>query len=105
MAVMKKSDVDKAVRNVGEELIDTSNLTHISGSTFFGNTVVDGHERFFEIKVTAKKLGFCADDVEALLAERSEIEKRKAEVKAAAAKKAEHDKARRSKATAEAKTE
>ena len=102
MAEMKKADVDKAVRDVGEALVDTSELTKVAGNIWFGHTTVDGHDRFFEIKIVAKKLGFSSDDLDALLAERAEVEARKAETKAAAAKKAEKDKARREKAKADA---
>lgn len=102
MAEMKKADVDKAVRDAGEVLVDTSELTKVAGNIWVGHTVVDGHDRFFEIKIVAKKLGFSSDDVDALLAERAEVEARKSEVKTAAAKKAEKDKARRDKAKADA---
>ena len=105
MAEMKKADVDKAVRDVGEALVDTSELTKVASNIWFGHTVVNGHDRFFEIKIVAKKLGFSSDDVDALLAERAAVDARKAEAKAAAAKKAEKDKARRDKAKAEAKAE
>ena len=102
MAEMKKADVDKAVREAGEVLVDTSELTKVAGNIWIGETVADGHQRFFEIKIVAKKLGFSSDDVDALLAERAEVEGRKSETKAAAAKKAEKDKARREKAKADA---
>lgn len=95
---IKKADIDKAVRDAGEVLLDTSELTKVAGNIWMGHTVVDGYDRFFEIKIVAKKLGYSSDDIDALLAERAEVEARKAEVKAAAAKKALRDAERRAKA-------
>ena len=104
-ATVKKADVDKAVRDAGEILLDTSELTKVAGNIWIGHTVADGHDRFFEVKIVAKKLGFSSDDVQALLDERSEVEARKAEVKAAAAKKATGDAKRRADAKAKADAE
>lgn len=105
MAEMKKADVDKAVRDAGEILVDVSNLTKVAGNIWIGHTVVDGHDRFFEIKIVAKKIGFSSDDINALLDARAEVDARKESTKAAAAKKSVKDKARRAdaKAKAEAK--
>ena len=102
---LKKAEVDTLVRNAGVALIDTEELTQVNGNTYFGHTVVDGYDRYFEIKVVAKKVGFCQADIDALLIERAKVETRKAEVKAASAKKAEKDKARRAKAAEEKKPE
>lgn len=97
-----KAEIDKEVRSAGEALIDFTELTPTSGNTFIGKTEVDGVERFFEIKVTAKKEGFSDDDLKAILDERAEVEARKAETKAAAAKKKAADEKRRADAKAKA---
>lgn len=101
MAQLKKSEVDALVRDAGTIRIDTDGLCQIGSSTWIGATTVDGYERYYEVKVVAKKLGFSQEDIDVILAERAAVEARKAEVKAAAAKKAEKDKARRSKAKEE----
>ena len=100
-----KAQIDGEVRGAGLALIDVSNLTAVTGTTFIGSTEVDGETRFFEIKVTAKKNDFTQEDLDVLLAERAEVEARKAATAAAAAKKRENDEKRRAdvKAKAEAK--
>jgi hypothetical protein len=97
-----KAEVDKEVRSAGESLIDLSDLVATSGNTWIGKTTVDGSERFFEIKVTAKKDGFSEDDVNAILTERAEVESRKAERAEAAAAKKSADEKRRAEAKAKA---
>lgn len=101
MAQLKKSEVDKMVREAGEVLLDTTELTQVAGNIWIGKTEVDGYERFFEVKIVAKKIGYSQDDVDALLNERAEVEARKQAAKTASAKKAEKDKARREKAKAD----
>ena len=100
-----KTQVDNEVRAVGIALINTEDLTAVGSTVFIGQTEVDGEARFFEIKVTAKKDDFTQDDLDVLLAERAEVEARKAATAAAAAKKRENDEKRRAdaKAKAEAK--
>lgn len=97
-----KAQVDKEVRSAGEALINFDDLTATSGNTWVGSTTVDGVERFFEIKVVAKKEGFGQDDIDALLAEREAVEARKVATKEAAAKKKAKDTERRAKAKANA---
>lgn len=97
-----KAQVDTEVRNAGIALINTENLTAVGNTMFIGQTEVDGETRFFEIKVTAKKDDFTQDDLDVLLAERAEVEARKAAAAAAAAKKRENDEKRRASAKAKA---
>ena len=97
-----KAQVDTEVRNVGIALINTEDLTAVGSSMFIGQTEVDGETRFFEIKVTAKKDDFTQDNLDIMLAERAEVEARKAATAAAAAKKRENDERRRADAKAKA---
>lgn len=97
-----KTQVDNEVRAVGIALIDTDALTAVGGTTFIGQTDVDGETRFFEIKVTAKKDDFTQDDLNVLLAERAEVEARKVATANAATKKRENDEKRRADAKAKA---
>ena len=101
MPNLTKAELDKLVRSAGEQLIDVSELTLIQGSTFMGETEVDGVQRFFEIKVTAKSIDFDSDSLQAKLDERAEVEERKAQAKLASDKKKAKDKAKREKAKAE----
>ena len=105
MPNLTKAELDKMVRSAGEQLIDVSELILIQGSTYMGKTEVDGVERFFEIKVTAKSIDFDADSLQAKLDERAEIEERKLQAKIAADKKKAKDKAKREKAKAEEEVE
>lgn len=91
MADRKKSEVDALIREQGLAKVDTKDLTKITGNTFMGTAMVDGKERYFEIKVVAKADTFDKDELNALLTERTEVEKRKAEVKAKAVAKAKKD--------------
>ena len=91
MADRKKNEVDALIREQGLAKVDTKDLIKITGNTFMGTAMVDGKERYFEIKVVAKADTFDKDELNALLTERTEVEKRKAETKAKAAAKAKKD--------------
>ena len=95
MADRKKSEVDALIRGQGLAKVNTEGLIKITGNTFVGTAMVDGKERYFEIKVVAKADTFDKDELNALLTERTEVEKRKAEVKAKAAAKAKKDEEKR----------
>ena len=97
-----KTQVDTEVRNAGIALIDTTDLTAVSGTVFIGQTEVDGETRFFELKVTAKKDDFTQEDLDVLLAERKDVEARKIATAEAAAKKKANDEKRRADAKAKA---
>ena len=101
MVEMKKSEIDGAIRQAGLEKVNLEGLIAVNGNTFLGSTSVNGVKRYFEIKVIAKADTFDDDEVEAILMERAEVEKRKAEVKAKAAAKAKKDAEKRKKAQAE----
>jgi len=90
-----KADLDREIRGAGQKLIDTSTLTLVQGSTFIGETEVDGEQRFFEIKVTAKSVNFDAETLASKLDERAEVEERKRVAKIASDKKKAKDKAKR----------
>ena len=97
MAKVSKAVVDQMVRDFGEKRIDFEGMVAVKGNLWIGKTdaEVDGQVRFYEIKVTAKNVDFDQSSLDVILAERAEIENRKAAVKAAADKKKAKDKAKR----------
>lgn len=102
MAIITKAQIDKEVRRAGENRVDFGGMTALNGNTWVGTTVVNGVERYFEIKIVAKSIEFTAEDVAAALLERERIEERKVAAKAAADAKRANDEKRRAEAKAKA---
>lgn len=102
MATKTKAQIDKEIRSAGESRVNFDGMTALNGNTWVGITVVDGVERYFEIKIVAKSVKFTADDIAAALLEREMVEARKVATKAAADAKRANDEKRRAEAKAKA---
>lgn len=100
-----KNAIDKEIRMAGEALIDLSELTATSGNTYVGTTEVDGEQRFFEIKIIAKKSDFTQENVDELLENRRIVEENKIARAEASSKKKAKDEKRRAEAKAKALAE
>lgn len=99
------TQVNNEVREVGKTFVNLDELTEIANNAWIGETEVDGCTRYFEIKITVKKLGYSWDDVQVILDERDAVKQRNAErAEAATAKKAK-DEARRAEAKAKKEAE
>ena len=91
MVEMKKADVDKLIRAGAENHVNAEGL-EVLGNSLYGKVMVNGTERFFEIKIVAKAADFDQDALDALKVEKQMAEQKKIDAAADKAKKIERSK-------------